>query len=75
MHFHELAKCQQCMYLRAFTTPIPAILLLASMCEICEAWEMIGLRNGVRCPDCLEVLELDAQQAWGWGSTTPPAPR
>jgi len=75
MHFHCLARCLECKDFIQFSTPIPNVLSLASWCDNCGAFGLIGYTGnefknpGHPCQECfLQHVDtfIDAQ-------TSPPS--
>jgi hypothetical protein len=62
MHFHDYAKCMNCQALRLFTTPIPNILILSSMCENCGWNDLVGWAAGQLCLPCREMWKKDVER-------------
>jgi hypothetical protein len=62
MHFHNFAKCMNCMYFRSFSTPIANILILASMCDHCGWNDMVGMDAGQVCIPCREMWKQDVER-------------
>lgn len=62
MHFHSTALCMNCHARRTFDTPIPNILILASMCESCGWHDLVGTEPVLPCVACTRMWEIDIQR-------------
>ena len=59
MHFHSSARCMTCLTIRTFSTPIPNILVLSSMCRTCGWNDCIGFEAGQVCIPCRTMWQKD----------------
>jgi nitrous oxide reductase accessory protein NosL len=54
MHFHVAAICANCHLKQDYETPIPNVLIQASMCPRCGWWDLIGRDVSGICADCMD---------------------
>jgi hypothetical protein len=77
MHFHVMAECKNCGVHRVFSTPIPDILILSSICEDCGTGDLVGRYPENRCFRCDQQRLVDIERkrtqtdlndelAWGY---------
>ena len=62
MHFHNWCKCMNCTAVRQFSTPIPNILVLSSMCEACGWNDLVGWEAGQICIPCRDDWRKDLER-------------
>lgn len=62
MHMHVMAECKNCGEYRVFSTPIPDIVILSSMCENCGWGDLVGRYPENRCFRCEQQRLVDIER-------------
>jgi hypothetical protein len=57
-----MSECRKCLSVRVYSTPLPDIVILSSICEDCGWGDLVGRYPENRCFRCSQQRLLDIQR-------------